>query len=93
MFGLLLLPFRLVLSLLFGILLLPFFLLRAAIKVVAALILLPVVFGLLLVAMVVGGIGFWLLMLVPVLPLAVLAFFIWAISRLLARPPALIRVS
>ena len=58
MFGLLLLPFRLVFGLLFGILLLPFFLLRAAVKVAAGLILLPVLFALLLVALIVGGIGF-----------------------------------
>jgi hypothetical protein len=86
MFWLLLLPFRLVFGLLFGILLLPFFLLRAAVKVAAALILFPVVFALLLVALIVGGIGFWLVMLVPVLPLAVLALFLWTISRLFARP-------
>ncbi|MET0214836.1 MAG: hypothetical protein ABW292_17625 [Vicinamibacterales bacterium] len=86
MFWLLLLPFRLVFGLLFGILLLPFFLLRAAVKVAAVLILFPVVFALLLVALIVGGIGFWLVMLVPVLPLAVLALFIWTISRLFARP-------
>jgi hypothetical protein len=85
-FWLLLLPFRLVFGLLFGILLLPFVLLRAALKVAAALILLPVVFALLLVALIVGGIGFWLVMLVPVLPIAVLALFLWAISRLFARP-------
>jgi hypothetical protein len=86
MFWLLLLPFRLVFGLLFGILLLPFFLLRAAVKVAAALILFPVVFAFLLVALIVGGIGFWLVMLVPVLPLAVLALFLWTISRLFARP-------
>jgi hypothetical protein len=86
MFWLLLLPFRLVFGLLFGILLLPFFLLRAAVKVAAALILFPVVFALLLVALIVGGIGFWLVMLVPVLPLAGLALFLWTISRLFARP-------
>lgn len=86
MFWLLLLPFRLVFGLLFGILLLPFFLLRAAVKVAAALILFPVVFALLLVALIVGGIGFWLVMLVPVLPIAVLALFLWTISRLFARP-------
>jgi hypothetical protein len=86
MFWLLLLPFRLVFGLLFGILLLPFFLLRAAVKVAAALMLFPVVFALLLVALIVGGIGFWLVMLVPVLPLAVLALFLWTISRLFARP-------
>ena len=86
MFWLLLLPFRLVFGLLFGILLLPFFLLRAAVKVVAALILFPVVFALLLVALIVGGIGFWLVMLVPVLPLVVLALFLWTASRLFARP-------
>ena len=86
MFWLLLLPFRLVFGLLFGILLLPFFLLRAAVKVAAALILFPVVFALLLVALIVGGIGFWLVMLVPVLPLAVLALFLWTISGLFARP-------
>jgi hypothetical protein len=86
MFWLLLLPFRLVFGLLFGILLLPFFLLRAAVKVAAALILFPVIFALLLVALIVGGIGFWLVMLVPVLPLAVLALFLWTVSRLFARP-------
>ncbi len=86
MFWLLLLPFRLVFGLLFGILLLPFFLLRAAVKVAAALILFPVVFALLLVALIVGGIGFWLVMLVQVLPLAVLALFLWTVSRLFARP-------
>jgi hypothetical protein len=86
MFWLLLLPFRLVFGLLFGILLLPFLLLRAAVKVAAALILFPVVFALLLVALIVGGIGFWLVMLVPVLPLAVLALFFWTLSRLFARP-------
>jgi hypothetical protein len=86
MFWLLLLPFRVVFGLLFGILLLPLFLLRAAVKVAAALILFPVVFALLLVALIVGGIGFWLVMLVPVLPLAVLALFLWTISRLFARP-------
>jgi hypothetical protein len=86
MFWLLLLPFRLVFGLLFGILLLPFFLLRAAVKVAAALILFPVVFALLMVALIVGGIGFWLVMLVPVLPLAVLALFLWTVSRLFARP-------
>jgi hypothetical protein len=86
MFWLLLLPFRLVFGLLFGILLLPFFLLRAAVKVAAALILFPVVFALLLVALIVRGIGFWLVMLVPVLPLAVLALFLWTVSRLFARP-------
>ena len=86
MFWLLLLPFRLVFGLLFGILLLPFFLLRAAVKVAAALILFPVVFALLLVALIIGGIGFWLVMLVPVLPLAVLALFLWTVSRLFARP-------
>jgi hypothetical protein len=86
MFWLLLLPFRVVFGLLFGILLLPLFLLRAAVKVAAALMLFPVVFALLLVALIVGGIGFWLVMLVPVLPLAVLALFLWTISRLFARP-------
>ena len=86
MFWLLLLPFRLVFGLLFGILLLPFFLLRVAVKVAAALILFPVVFALLLVALIVGGIGFWLVMLVPVLPLAALALFLWTVSRLFARP-------
>jgi hypothetical protein len=75
-----------VFGLVFGILLLPFFLLRAAVKFAAALVLLPVVFALLLVALIVGGIGFWLVMLVPVLPLAVLALFLGAISRLFARP-------
>jgi hypothetical protein len=39
-----------------------------------------------MVALIVGGIGFWLVMLVPVLPLAVLALFLWTVSRLFARP-------
>jgi hypothetical protein len=45
-----------------------------------------VVFAFLLVALIVAGIGFSLAMLVPVLPLAVLALFLWAVSRLFARP-------
>jgi len=86
MFWLLLLPFRLVFGLLFGILLLPLIILRGAVKVAAALIFFPVVLALLLVALIVGGIGFWLVMLVPVVPLAVLALLLWAVSRLFARP-------
>jgi len=86
MFWLLLLPFRLVFGVLFGILLLPLIILRGAVKVAAALIFFPVLLALLLVALIVGGIGFWLVMLVPVVPLAVLALLLWAVSRLFARP-------
>ena len=85
MFWLLFLRFMLVLSLLCGILLLPSFLVRAAVKVAAALILVPVSLFLLLDALLVDGVGFRAVILVPVLSLAMQGIFIWAISRLFAR--------
>jgi hypothetical protein len=86
MVWLLFLRFMLVFSLLCGILLLPPFLLRRAVKVAAALILFPVSFFLLLDALIVDGIGFRGVILVPVLSLAMQGIFVWAIFRLFARP-------
>ena len=74
----------LVLSLLCGILLLPSFLVRRC-QGREALILVPVSLFLLLDALLVDGVGFRAVILVPVLSLAMQGIFIWAISRLFAR--------
>jgi hypothetical protein len=84
MFWPLFLRFILVFTLLCGILLLPRFLVRRAVKVAAALILFPVSFFLLLDALLVDGIGFRAVILVPVLSLAMQGMFVQAISRLFA---------
>ena len=78
MLCLLLLPFHL----LFGLFLLPFVVLRAAFKLLAAIVLLPIVLAFAGAAVLVGALAFSLAVLVPLLPLAVLALVIWGIVKL-----------
>lgn len=87
-----LLPFKIafyliaaVLAIPLAILLLPFFLLRLAVKLLVALVLLPFV---LVVAVLIAleAVGF--LLLTPLIPLALLGFFVWAAFRLFSRPLA-----
>jgi len=84
MLCLLLLPFHLILGLLF----LPFILLRAVFKLLAAMILLPIVLAVAFVGLLIGGLAISFAVLLPLLPFALLALFIWAIVKLVAHPAA-----
>ena len=77
MFCLLTLPLHLAL----GVLFLPFLLLRILIKVLVALIMIPIA---LLTAAVSVGVG--LLLAIPLTPFLLIALFVWAIVRLTSRP-------
>ena len=82
MFALLLLPFRFVFFLLFAAIWLPLLILRAALKLVGAIVVIPFVLLFTLLAIVLGGLAFSLAFLVPLAPLFLLAFFVWVIVRL-----------
>ena len=97
MVHLLTLPFRLAFGVLFGILLLPFalvllpfFLLRVLVKAVVGLVVLP--FALLVAAagILFAVIAVALALLVPLLPFALIALGIWALVHLASRPSSAI---
>ena len=96
MLWLLLLPFRLAFGILFGIFMLPiviillpfalllwlpFTLLRASLKLAFGLVVLPMVFVVLLLATLAAGVGLALALAVPLVPIAVVVFFIWLLTR------------
>src|SRR2546430_712115 len=78
LFGLVLLPFAL-LALPFALLLLPFLILRFVVKAAVALVVLPFVLFIGVIVCVALAIAFSLAILVPLLPFALLAFFVWAV--------------
>ena len=80
LFGLVLLPFAL-LALPFALLLLPFLILRFVVKAAVALVVLPFVLFVGVIVCVALAIAFSLAILAPLLPFAMLAFFVWAIAR------------
>jgi len=84
MLCLLLLPFQLM----FGLLFLPFLLLRAVLKLLTALILLPIVLAVAVAGLVIAGLAFSFAVLLPLLPFAAAALVIWAIVKLAAHPAA-----
>jgi len=77
-FCLLTLPFRL----LFGILFLPFLLLRFFLKLVAAIVLLPLFLFVGFILLLVGGVALLFAVLAPLIPLALLVFGIVAAVKL-----------
>ena len=101
MFWLLTLPFRIVFGILcalvalplallalpFALLALPFLLLRFVIKAVVTLALLPVILFVTLIGVVAGFFALSLAIAVPLLPLAFLAFCVWAIVRMASPAP------
>jgi hypothetical protein len=89
MLWLLLLPLKLML----GVVLLPFIVLRVIFKLLATLILLPIVLALAAagvviggLALLVGGLAFSFAILLPVLPFAIVALLVWAIVKVAAHP-------
>jgi hypothetical protein len=80
-FWLLFLPIKLAFCMTFGILLLPFLLLRMAIKAMVALVLLPFVLVIAAVGVFFAILAFSVALLVPLLPLALVACGVWAIVR------------
>ena len=60
--------------------------LRVALRLAVGLVVLPFVFLGLVIGAVVAGIGLALAILVPLVPLALVAFFVWTILRLIGRP-------
>jgi hypothetical protein len=83
-FWLLFLPIKLAFCLTFGILLLPFLLLRIAIKTIVALALLPLVLAIAGAGIVVAVLAFSFAVLVPLLPLVLVACCVWAVIRLVS---------
>jgi hypothetical protein len=84
MFFLLTLPFRIVFGLLLlplAILFLPFLLLRVLIKSVVFLVALPFVLLTVGAALLVAFIAVACLLMIPLLPFAFVALFIWAVAR------------
>jgi hypothetical protein len=97
MIWLLLLPFRLVFGIVAGLvvlpvvlILLPFALLLwlpfAMLRLVAGLVVLPIVLVALVLGLVAAGAGMALAVVVPLLPVVVIAVGIWAVFRLTGRP-------
>ena len=84
MLWLLLLPFTAAFWLAFWVLALPFLILRFVLKVVGALVILPIVFILGLIALLVGGLAFSAVFL---LPLLIAACFLWMLARLVLPRP------
>ena len=84
MFRLLFLPVTLAFWLLFALVALPFILLRFTLRLIATLVLLPIVFLVTLGGLLVGGLA---VSLVFFLPLFCLAFLVWAVLRLAAPRP------
>jgi hypothetical protein len=80
LFGLLLLPFAL-LALPFAVLLLPFLILRFVVKAAVALVVLPFVLLIGAIVCVALAIAFSLAILAPLLPFAIIALLVWAITR------------
>ena len=101
MIWLLLLPFRLVFGIVAGLVVLPvvlillpfalllwlpFAMLRMALRLVAGLVVLPIVLVALVLGLVAAGAGMALAVVVPLLPVVVIALGIWAVVRLTDRP-------
>lgn len=80
MLWLLVLPFRLAFGLVFGVLFLPFLLVRAVLKLVFGLIMLPFVLLAGFVGLLIAAALFSVAM-IPLAPLAIVAFLIWAVVR------------
>jgi hypothetical protein len=73
-FVLLLLPFALLLWL-------PFAILRASLRLVVGLVVLPIVLTALALGLLVAGVGVALAVVVPLLPVLLIVFCIWAVVR------------
>jgi hypothetical protein len=101
MVWLLLLPFRLLFGLVFGLLVLPFLvvllplallfwvpfmLLRLTFRVLTALIIFPIVAVAVLLGLLVGGIALVGAILLPLIPLLFVAFCVWAVWRIATGP-------
>jgi hypothetical protein len=86
MFWLLFLPFKLAFGLVFGILFLPLLIVRLVLKLVLGLVMLPffLLFG--FFGLLVGAAAFSLAFLIPLAPLAVVLFLVWAVVRATRRP-------
>ena len=84
--GALLLPLGLVVVPMAILFWLAFTVLRLALRLAVGIIVLPIVFIGLAVGAIVAGIGLALAVLVPLLPFALVAFFVWTILRLINRP-------
>jgi len=80
LFGLLLLPFALF-ALPFALLLLPFLIVRFVVKAAVALFVLPFVLFIGAIVYVALAIAFSLAILAPLLPFAMIALLVWAITR------------
>ena len=81
MLRLLFFPVHLAFWLLFGLLWFPFLLVRLALKLVGTLILLPLVLVLTFLGLLIGGLVFSLGLLLPLAPIVLLVFFVWALVR------------
>jgi hypothetical protein len=93
MFFLLTLPFRLFFGLIFGVLILslglfvlPFLLLRLVLKAAILLVALPFALVAIGLGLLVAFSAVLFVLMIPLLPVAFLALFIWAFVRLVSRP-------
>lgn len=84
--GLFLVPLGLVVLPLVALFWVVFTVLRLVLRFAIGVVLLPILFIGLAIGAVVAGIGLALAVLVPLLPFALVALFIWTILRIFARP-------
>jgi hypothetical protein len=84
--GIIALPFVLILLPFALLLWLPFAILRASLRLVVGLVVLPIVLTALALGLLVAGVGVALAVVVPLLPVLVFVFCIWAVVRLSAGP-------
>jgi hypothetical protein len=101
MIWLLLLPFRLLFGVVFGLLALPFVILflplvlllwlpfailRLALKLIVGIVVLPIVAVVTFAGLLIGGVALAAAIFVPLIPLLLLAFVIWAVWRMTQGP-------
>ena len=86
MLWLLFLPIRLAFGLVFGILFLPLLIVRLVLKLAFGLIVLPFVLLFAFFGLLIGAAAFSFAFLIPLAPLAVIIFLVWAVIRASRRP-------
>jgi hypothetical protein len=106
MIWLLLLPFRLLFGVVFGLVALPFVLLllpfalllwlpfailRFTLKLALGILVLPIVAVAMILGLLVGGVALIAAVLVPLIPLLALAFCVWVVWRLMSVSTSLVR--
>jgi hypothetical protein len=79
--GLVVLPFALILLPFALLLWLPFAILRASLRLAVGLVVLPIVLTALALGLLVAGIGAALAIVVPLLPVTLIALLVWAVVR------------